>query len=60
MKFDVKTAVRWLLEKYGLWSYVERGDSVSTAATVDGGELAWQLMQVSAGIKICDARLLIW
>lgn len=56
VKFDVKTAVKWLLEKYGLWSYVERGDTVSTAATVDGGELAWQLTQVSAGIKICDAR----
>jgi hypothetical protein len=31
-------------------------DVVTVAATVDGGEFAWQLTQVSAGIKICDAR----
>ena len=54
--FDVPTAVKWLLEKFGLWSYVEDEDIVTVAATVDGGELAWQLTQVSAGIKICDPR----
>ena len=56
VKFDLRRAVPWLLEKFGLWQYVERGELVTTAATVDGGELAWQLTQVSAGIKICDER----
>jgi hypothetical protein len=40
--------VKWLLEKFGLWSYVEDKDIVTVAATVDAGELAWQLMKVSA------------
>lgn len=56
VKFDLRRAVPWLLDKFGLWSYVQRGELVTTAATVDGGELAWQLTQVSAGIKICDER----
>jgi hypothetical protein len=56
IKFDLRRAVLWLLDKFGLWQYVERGELVTTAATVDGGELAWQLTQVSAGIKICDER----
>jgi hypothetical protein len=53
--FDVQIAVKWLLKKYGLWRYVHGGEMVTTAATVDGGELAWKLMQISAGIKICDS-----
>ncbi len=57
VKFDLRRAVPWLLEKFDLWQYyVERGELVTTASTVDGGELAWQLTQVSAGIKICDER----
>jgi len=39
-----------------LWEFVERRELVTMAATVDGGELAWQLTQVSAGVKICDER----
>ena len=40
-----------------MWCHVERGEHiVTTAATVDGGELAWRLTQVSGGIKICDPR----
>jgi hypothetical protein len=58
VKFDIKRAVPWLLRKFGLWEYVQRGEMVTTAATMDGGELAWQLTQVSAGIKICDERAL--
>jgi hypothetical protein len=54
--FDIERAVPWLLEKFGLWEYVTSGEMVTVAATVDGGELAWQLTQVSAGIKICDER----
>ncbi len=53
--FDVQISVKWLLKKYGLWRYVHGGEMVTTAATVDGGELAWKLMQISAGIKICDS-----
>ncbi len=56
VKFDVRIADRFILEKYGLWHYVENKESVIAAATVDGGELAWKLTQVSAGIKICDPR----
>jgi hypothetical protein len=56
VKFKLDRAVPWLLEKFGLWDYVERGEVVTAAATVDGGELAWQLTQVSAGVKICDGR----
>jgi hypothetical protein len=56
--FDVQIAVKWLLKKYGLWRYVRRGKMVTTAATVDGGELAWKLTQISAGIKICDEKAL--
>ncbi len=41
VKFDVWIAVRFILEKYGLWHYVENKESVIAAATVDGGELAW-------------------
>jgi len=56
VKFDLTHAVPWLLKQFRSWEYVERGELVTVAATVDGGELAWQLTQVSAGIKICDER----
>jgi hypothetical protein len=56
VKFDLRRAVPWLLKQFKLWSHVQRGELVTTAATVDGGELAWQLTQVSAGVKICDER----
>jgi len=56
VQFDLNRAIPWLLQQYGLWRYVEGGDLVTVAATVDGGELAWQLTQISAGIKICDER----
>ncbi len=39
-----------------MWEHVEQREVVTAAATVDGGELAWQLTQVSAGLKICDSR----
>ena len=56
VSFDVYAAVRFILEKFGLWSYVENEDLVTVAATVDGGDLAWKLTQVSGGIKICDPK----
>lgn len=59
VKFDLATAVLLLLEKFGLWKSVEKGELIAVAATVDGGELAWQLTQVSAGIKNCDERAVI-
>ena len=37
-----------------MWAYVESGDEVCMAATCDGADLAWNLLQVSAGIKIVD------
>ncbi len=56
IKFDLRAAVKFLLQKYGLWDLVAEKENVLVAATVDGGELAWKLTQVSAGIKICDPR----
>ncbi len=50
IKFDVHTAIKFLMEKHGLWQRVLDGQQVQMAATVDGGELAWKLTQVSAGI----------
>ena len=50
--FDVKTCVKSLLDQFSLWCHVERGEHIGTAAaTVDGGELAWWLTQVSGGFK---------
>jgi hypothetical protein len=56
VKFNIPVAVKWLMEKHGLWEYVLDGDTVTMAATVDGGSLAWKLSHVSAGIKFCDER----
>jgi hypothetical protein len=56
VSFGVHHAVRFMLEKFGLWSYVEHEDLVTVAATVDGRDLAWKLTQVSGGIKICDPK----
>ena len=37
---------------FGLWKYVEKGESCQVAATVDGGQLSWKVTQISAGIKL--------
>ena len=37
--FDVPTAVKWLLEKFGLWSYIVDEDIVTVAAAVDGAHV---------------------
>jgi hypothetical protein len=36
--FDVNHAVKFILEKFGLWSYVENEDLITVVATVDGGD----------------------
>ncbi len=56
IKFNIPYAVHCILERYGLWQYVENQESVIAAAKVDGGELAWKLTQISAGINICDPQ----
>jgi hypothetical protein len=58
VKFDVKTAVRFLFDKYRLSCGFEndRSKMVMISATVDGGDLAWGLTQVSAGVKIVDYK----
>jgi hypothetical protein len=56
VKFDIPTAVQFLLEKHGLWGHVLADQHVLLAATVDGGDLAWNVTQVSAGIKMIDSR----
>ena len=56
VKFDVSRAIQFLLEKHGLWGHVLNDEHVLLAATVDGGDLAWNITQVSAGIKMIDRR----
>ncbi len=41
VKFCIKTAVKFLMEKYGLWERTINKEIVTMAATVDGGDLAW-------------------
>jgi hypothetical protein len=55
-KFDVKTTIKFLLERHGLWDRVLNREHVLLAATVDGGDLAWKVTQVSAGKKMVDHR----
>lgn len=50
----IPVAVKWLINKHGLWEYVLIGNMVPMAATMDGGALAWKLSHLSAGIKFCD------
>jgi hypothetical protein len=54
--FDVSHAVKFIMEKFGLWRYVENEDLITVAATVDEGDSAWKLTQVSGGIKICNPK----
>ncbi len=54
--FDIEVATKFLMERYGLWKYVEQNETALIAATVDGGQLAWKLTQISAGIKFFDER----
>ncbi len=56
VKFDIEKATTFLLKKFGLWDFVMSDDKVLLAATVDGGQLAWKLTQISAGIKLVDPR----
>jgi hypothetical protein len=58
VKFDVSAALNFLFEKYGLSVAFNTActEPVTQSATVDGGDLAWGLTQVSAGIKIIDRR----
>ena len=44
------------MEWHGLWEHVSNNQEVMMSATVDGGELAWKLTQVSAGIKMVDPK----
>jgi hypothetical protein len=46
----------WLLEKFGLWYYVEQENIVTMTTTIDGGELMRPLTQMSGCIKIYDPR----
>jgi hypothetical protein len=54
IKFDIPVVVQFLMEKHGLWQRMVEGEKVVMAATVDGGELAWKVMQISAGIKFAN------
>ena len=42
------------MEKYRLWQQLERGETVIMSSTCDGGQLAYKLNQVSAGVKLVD------
>ncbi len=58
VKFNVSASAKFLFEKFGLnMAFNERcTEPVTLSATVDGGDLAWGLTQVSAGVKIVDPR----
>jgi hypothetical protein len=56
VRFDIKKATTYLLKKFELWDYVKGHEKVFLAATVDSGQLAWKLMQISAGVKMVDER----
>jgi hypothetical protein len=57
IKFDVKRAIKFLLEKHRIWERMLNNLLVTMSATVDGGDLAWGLTQVSsAGVKIVDHK----
>ncbi len=43
MKFDIEHAIKFLLDKHGLWDLVLSNERAVRAATVDGGELSWKL-----------------
>jgi len=56
VQFDIKKCTTYLLKKFKLWDYVMAKEDVLLAATVDGGQLAWKITQISAGLKIVDPR----
>jgi hypothetical protein len=56
VKFDVTAATKFILSRYGLWDLVINKDAVKLASTVDGGDLSWNVTQVSAGLKVIDSR----
>jgi hypothetical protein len=56
VRFNIKKATTYLLKKFELWDHVKGHEKVLLAATVDGGQLAWKLTQISAGIKMVDER----
>jgi hypothetical protein len=56
VRFDIKKATTYLLKKFELWDHVKGHEKVLLAATVDGGQLAWKLTQISAGVKMVDER----
>ena len=51
-KFDLEKIISFILTLFGLWKYVEKGESCQVAATLDGGQLSWKVTQISAGIKL--------
>jgi hypothetical protein len=52
--FDIEVTTIFFMERYGLWKYIEQNETALIAAIVDGGQLAWKLTQISAGINIFD------
>lgn len=48
---DMQVAVKWLLTVYGFGVMSVKEKMATTSASVAGGELAWELTQISAGIK---------
>jgi hypothetical protein len=46
--------IQFLMEKHGLCQRIVEGEKVVMVAPVDGGELAWKVTQIYAGIKFVD------
>jgi hypothetical protein len=56
VQFDIEKCTTYLLKKFQLWDHVMAKEDGILAATVDGGQLAWKITQISAGLKIIDPR----
>ena len=56
VKFHVPTATQVILNSHGLWNRVLKKEQMQLAVTVDGGNLSWNVTQVSAGLKMVDPQ----
>ncbi len=56
VKFDVAATMKFILRSHGLWDSVLNKWQVKLAAAIDGGDLSWNVTQVSARLSMIDSR----
>jgi hypothetical protein len=56
VKFDVAATMKFILRSHGLWDSVLNKWQVKLAAAIDGGDLSWNVTQVSARLNMIDSR----